>query len=505
MVTGNLAHKIQEQGKQIEKDYTFLPNKPKYTSVSLLDIVKNKYRFEAGAFSLDAKVAINTVKNCKYGFVNLWSKNGLISEAYHCLRFKRIYLKKSDLPIYQPSQITEVYPKPLKYISYKTPTNIERLRVSKGMVLLTVSGTIGKSSFVGRTLDKKIFSHDLLRIIGKNEFDAGYIYSYFQTETGLNILQSNNYGAVVQHIEPEHLENVIIPDPPEEIKKKIHEFVVKSYELRDQSNDLIDKAEKILYKELQLQPIEDLKPNNFDTTKEIRNYQTKLSTLNLRFDGSFHLPIVKEIEGILQKNAKEVVEVRNQAISSSILLPGRFKRTYVDDKELGIKFIGGKQINDLNPNSDKYLSKSIHKSRATSELILSENVILITRSGTIGKVNIVPKHWDNWAANEHIIRVFPASTKIAGYLFCWLNSEYGHILTTKHTYGAVVDEIDANHVGDIKIPILKNESKQKEINDLGLKANELRYEAYLKEQEAIKIMNEEVINTTKKDTKMKPI
>lgn len=66
----------------------------------------------------------------------------------------------------------------------------------------------------------------------------------------------------------------------------------------------------------------------------------------------------------------------------------------------------------------------------------------------------------------------------------------------KHTYGAVVDEIDTNHVGDIMIPLLKNESKQKEINDLVIKANELRYEAHLKEQEAIRIVNEDVINVT---------
>jgi len=245
-----------------------------------------------------------------------------------------------------------------------------------------------------------------------------------------------------------------------------------------------------------LPPIEELQPKYFDNTIEIRNYQTKLSDLNLRFDGSYHLPIVKAIEEILQKTSKKVIEIRNTAISKSILLPGRFKRTYVENKDFGIKFIGGKQINDLNPNSDKYLSKSIHKSRTTNELVLSENTILITRSGTIGKVSIVPKHWNEWAANEHIIRVFPASKEIAGYLFCWLNSDYGHKLITKHTYGSVVDEIDTSHVGDIKIPLLKKKSKQKEINELVLKANELRYEAHLKEQEAIRIVNEDVINVT---------
>ncbi|MBV6645893.1 MAG: hypothetical protein KI790_10610 [Cyclobacteriaceae bacterium] len=68
----------------------------------------------------------------------------------------------------------------------------------------------------------------------------------------------------------------------------------------------------------------------------------------------------------------------------------------------------------------------------------------------------------------------------------------------KHTYGAVVDEIDTNHVGDIPLPILKNEQKQIEINDLVLKANDLRYQAHLKEQEALAKM-EAIINSVKSD------
>ncbi len=144
---------------------------------------------------------------------------------------------------------------------------------------------------------------------------------------------------------------------------------------------------------------------------------------------------------------------------------------------------------DLNPNSNKFLSESIHGTRLGKELLLHENCILITRSGTIGKISLVPKHWENWAANEHIIRVFPGSKEIAGYLFCWLNSDYGNEMIKKHTYGAVVDEIDTNHVGDIPLPILKNSKKQTEINDLVLKANELRYQAHKKEQMAIEKMD----------------
>ena len=56
-----------------------------------------------------------------------------------------------------------------------------------------------------------------------------------------------------------------------------------------------------------------------------------------------------------------------------------------------------------------------------------------------------------------------------------------------------VDEIDDNHVRQIPIPLLKNKEIQARINELALLANQKRYEAYLLEQRALKVMDDEVI------------
>lgn len=63
----------------------------------------------------------------------------------------------------------------------------------------------------------------------------------------------------------------------------------------------------------------------------------------------------------------------------------------------------------------------------------------------------------------------------------------------RQTYGSVVDMIDNNSLASVGIPLLKNQGIQAQINHLALKANKKRYEAYLLEQEALKIMDEEVI------------
>lgn len=131
------------------------------------------------------------------------------------------------------------------------------------------------------------------------------------------------------------------------------------------------------------------------------------------------------------------------------------------------------------------------------KLEVHEGTTLITRSGTIGKIAIVPKHWEHYIPSDHIIRVIPANKDIAGYLNIFLASDYGKVLITRFTYGSVVGEIDDNHVRQIAIPLLKNHTVQKKINDLALEANEKRYQAYLLEQEALQIMDRDVIYAKK--------
>jgi len=116
--------------------------------------------------------------------------------------------------------------------------------------------------------------------------------------------------------------------------------------------------------------------------------------------------------------------------------------------------------------------------------------------GTIGKVVFAPEHFSAKAISDNIINIRPANENIAGYLFAILNSEYGSILIKRQIYGGVVDAMEPAMLSSIDIPLLRNDKKQKEINDLVLLANELRYKAHLKEQEAIKKM-ENIINDTK--------
>ena len=470
MVKSNLAYKAQDT---VVPEVVVNESPIKWRAVALSDVIARGKRLEASVFDVEAKQARSLIAKGKYPQSFIGGASGMAS-SYVCGRFKRIWVEKSDMPIYQPSSIVDIKPSPDGYISAKTKTDIDALRVKENQILMTCSGTIGKVSYVSRTLANRIFSHDLLRIDCRKADEAGYVYAFLKSKIGNRILLTNSYGAVITHIEPEHLATVPIPDAPAMLKKKIHDLIVRSYDLRDKSNDLIDEATALLIRELALPPIGDFDVSFYRKNAAVDTFSVKLSDMAGRLDASYHVPIVDAIIEHLQQNAEEVTTVGDPRISKEVILPGRFKRVYVDEG-YGRVFIGGKQLYELDPTNKKYLSNVHHGDRISRQLELHENMTLITCSGTIGKVVLVGKHWENWTANQHIIRVVPASKDIAGYLNIFLASDYGKALITRFTYGSVVDEIDDNHVRQIAIPLLKNHEVQKRINDLALAANEKRY------------------------------
>lgn len=217
--------------------------------MSLSEVIATGKRLEASVFDPDGKLARKLVETGKYPIQHITGDDGLAS-AYTCGRFKRIWLPNSEYPIYQPSTIMDMVPEPDGYISGKTDTDINSLRVHFNQVLLTCSGTIGNVSLVSKTLDNQIFSHDLIRITCHNPSDSGYIYTYIKSKIGKKILLTNQYGAVVSHIEAKHLDNIIIPNPGDDIKNKISSLIIKAFELRDEANRLEQQALKIMNEEV---------------------------------------------------------------------------------------------------------------------------------------------------------------------------------------------------------------------------------------------------------------
>ncbi|EPB2021943.1 restriction endonuclease subunit S [Escherichia coli] len=454
-----------------------------WVSLPVKKLFDTGLRLEAGVYATDAEKAKQAIFNCKFGTVELKE----LAVVNYYTRFKRVFVAKSAYPVYQPSQIKEIRPLPAAYVSDKTNKDIEQLRVRKGQILMTRSGTVGKVTYVSETLNGNIFSDDLLRINAKDKNDIGYLYVFFLSDIGHSVVQSNNYGAVIQHIEPAHLLGISVPDAPRMLKWKINSLVKESFALRDESNALINKSHEMLKSALSLPPVESFldKDNHKPWCFSIRS-----SDLKERFEAKFYHPVVQAILMHLEKHAVGLTTLGDKKLVREILLPGIFKRYYVEP-EYGVPYIDGKDILSLDPRGGKYLSITQHKKLITDKLSLLENMLLVTCSGTIGKIALVPKHWQGWVASNHMLRILP-NDNFEGYLYAWLSSEWALPLIQRYAYGAVISEINQHHIAGVEVPLL-NESLMNEINHIVLEANRLRYLAFEKEQEAVNIFNTQIM------------
>ncbi len=172
-----------------------------------------------------------------------------------------------------------------------------------------------------------------------------------------------------------------------------------------------------------------------------------------------------ESSGLTMKRLGEVTQ--------NIFIPPRFKRIYVD-QEHGTPFLQGTHLPQLKPTDLKYLSLSAHKNLAP--WIIRAGWVLVTCSGTIGRVAIAMRQWDGWAASQHILRIVPQSAGPcpAGYIHAWLSSPLGQA-QFNGVYGAVVDEITAEHVANILIPVpqtVEQHTIVNAVNDLAIQALE---------------------------------
>ena len=122
--------------------------------------------------------------------------------------------------------------------------------------------------------------------------------------------------------------------------------------------------------------------------------------------------------------------------------------------------------------------------------IVRKDWILVTCSGTLGRVTLVRDHWNGWTATNHMTRIIPSTDINPGYLTIFLQSIYGAHQLESLGYGGVVEEIDeaGELLNDVLIPIPFDGKIQEKIGNLVLEAYDKRDEANIIEDNAVKLL-----------------
>lgn len=210
---------------------------------------------------------------------------------------------------------------------------------------------------------------------------------------------------------------------------------------------------------------------------------------DLRLNAAYHEPSRSSAaQRVHTADGSEFRSLTVGDVVERIFFPNRFKRNYTTDSTLGVPFLGGTNITQLNPTNRKFLHPTDPK---VDELRVREGWLLVTRSGSTGIVSSVPKAWDGLTMSEHVIRIVPDPAKLdPAYLEAYLRSPLGQALLAKGIFGSVIDEITPEHIASMPIPIPTREEEMAQVAKAQRESNRARNEAMSLSNDALRLFEE---------------
>ena len=250
--------------------------------------------------------------------------------------------------------------------------------------------------------------------------------------------------------------------------------MVQAADLRAEANRLLDDANAAVSRDMSIPALSRVADMDGDWAR------VRLSDLHGRFEATYHDAGVYALERWLNDSGLDIRTVGDPSVGEVRAVTKFRKRVYSTE---GIPLYSSKSVFQIDPVKTKYLAKGAHL-KDLSEIQLTEGMIVVSCSGTIGRVIVAWGYMAGWAVSQHALRVIPAPGINPGYVYAWLASSYGQLLMKRHSYGSVIVHIDREMLASVPIPIV-SQAKMNRIGDLVLVAAKLRDEAWGLEKQAI--------------------
>jgi len=195
----------------------------------------------ASAYTGDYGRAMEIIDETEHEVVEL---NELCERVFRKSRFTRVYVDNPEYghPYIAPTEVGSLKPwyrqinnTSKGYVS-KTQHNIDEYNVEDDWILITCSGSVNVGSVFMATefLEDYFLTHDMIRVVPKEDTLEGYLYAYLDSWVGRVIMLHNEFGIGIDHIEPDQIQDMPVVLPPEDIRQEIHENIKRAYAAREE-------------------------------------------------------------------------------------------------------------------------------------------------------------------------------------------------------------------------------------------------------------------------------
>ena len=429
----------------------------------------------------EARVTLKQLKVRKDALRTLTS--GYVGGIYNGPMFKRNYVESPEhgVPFISSGSmlLADLSTLPLLRRKDAESSRLSYLRLRPGMMLISCSGTIGRMTYVRPDMDGIWSSQDVLKVVPNPEcIPPGYLYAFLSGRYGVPLVVSGTYGAIIQHIEPEHIAELPVPRFGCGFEQEVAQVIEAA------------AAERVAASQHRRAAIDlfQAKIGWNDQSKPIAHAPMASSLLG-RMDAFHYSPRVEAGRAALA--SRRGVRLGDQVLR--VFEPNRGSRLKVTDPDFGVPFLSSSSVFELSPSAEYLVSRSL--TPHLEGLLLSNCDVLLPRSGQLGGIigrAVLPLPMNvGQAGSEHLVRVRCHSPSEAAYLWAVLASEPGYWALIGTAFGSSIPSLDSALIAELTVPWLV-EADREEIGMLASKAVTAQNKGSELEAAAVALLEEKI-------------
>lgn len=460
-------------------------------NISISDINTNALRFDS-SFHLSTGITCRReILHCPYGLENIGENT---SKIFYGNRAKRLYVKqkKSGLPFLSSSEILTSDFKNVKLVSKRHTKNVDDLILEYGWTLITRSGTVGKTAWCTQEYVGKLASDHVIRVVPNDRIKGGCLYAYLSSKYGYSLLTQGMFGAVIQSIDPKYIASLPIPIFPRVLQDELDKLIQNASRLRDEAAEKLRKAFFILEKKADLP---ELSTDDYDFYGlPVKNRTVSTFTINKKDISSLTINAFnysQRVNRLKKKITCATLQLKDVIKDGAFFSTGSFPRVEVSPPN-GIMLINQSDIFDT-----IIRGKHISLRGVKTNNLVDYGEVLIAGVGTLGenesfcRAIFANEDIEGQLISGEFIRM-KANGKIpSGYLYTWLNSEYGFRLIRQTQAGTKLCRPIQKLLLTIPVPVI-DQLSMNEIDLLVREAHTYRHQANQLEIKAISMIEQEI-------------
>lgn len=249
-----------------------------------------------------------------------------------------------------------------------------------------------------------------------------------------------------------------------------------------------------------LESYKDIINNNFIASEFIYYImRSQIDNRTLKINPQAYLPKLNEaIEKVIEKGEQEGWTTTTIGqIAKRVFKGARFRRQDLEvDSKTGddiVAFYTPAALLQDRGDSVKFLDLSKaepNRRKIIESFRAKKGELLITRSGSIGRVVYVTDQLDGELISDDLIHVVIEDEKLRGYVYMFLKTDLAQKQLIRNEYGTIQQHIEPIHVREIIVPLLEDESILDSIGQTIINSIKAKEESINLEKTALKSFDE---------------